>query len=266
MTPPRPEPRRRRLTTATLALVLVGLLVGGAVVVVLLVAGRVRSAVGSFTHPAGSTTITQSVVVERMREVARLVTSETTLRDVVLYRNSRLGSTKRSLVVVTGRILTGFDLDRGTEVRVDQAGRRIHLTLPPSRGPRRRDHRAQDVRRGAGAVESVPAGRSRQHLPARPAAAGRDGGRAGADAPRRGERPAPDPRARQRGGVYHRRELRSRRPGRPGPALSAALTASGPPPPPRPAPRSARATAPSAVPTAAAARRSRCRTPASRTG
>ena len=119
----------RRVTTATLALVLVGLLVGGAVVVVLLVAGRVRSAVGSFTHP-GSTTITQSVVVERMREVARLVTSETTLRDVVLYRNSRLGSTKRSLVVVTGRILTGFDLDRGTEVRVDQAGRRIHLTLP----------------------------------------------------------------------------------------------------------------------------------------
>jgi len=119
----------RRVTTATLALVLVGLLVGGAVVVVLLVAGRVRSAVGSFTHP-GSTTITQSVVVERMREVAQLVTSETTLRDVVLYRNSRLGSTKRSLVVVTGRILTGFDLDRGTEVRVEQAGRRIHLTLP----------------------------------------------------------------------------------------------------------------------------------------
>ncbi len=130
MTAPRPEPRDRRIATATVALVLVGLLVGGAVVVVLLVAGRVRSAVGSLTHPAGSATVTQSVVVERMREVARLVTSETTLRDVVLYRNSRLGSTKRSLVVVTGRILTGFDLDRGTEVRVDQSGRRIHLTLP----------------------------------------------------------------------------------------------------------------------------------------
>jgi hypothetical protein len=132
VTTPRPEPRDRRLPTATLALVLVGLLVGGAVVVVLLVAGRVRSAVGSFTHPVGSTTVTQSVVVERMREVARLVTSETTLRDVVLYRNSRLGSTKRSLVVVTGRILTGFDLDRGTEVRVDESSRRIHLTLPPA--------------------------------------------------------------------------------------------------------------------------------------
>jgi uncharacterized protein DUF4230 len=132
VTPPRPEPRERRVTAATLALLLVGLLVGGAVVAVLLVAGQVRSGVGSLTHPAGSTTITQSVVLERMREVARLVTSETTLRDVVLYRNSRLGSTKRSLVVVTGRILTGFDLDRGTEVRVDQPGRRIHLTLPPA--------------------------------------------------------------------------------------------------------------------------------------
>ena len=132
MTAPRPAPRDRRIATATLALVLVGLLVGGAVVVVLLVAGRVRSAMGSFGHPAGSTTVTQSVVVERMREVARLVTSETTLRDVVLYRNSRLGSTKRSLVVVTGRILTGFDLDRGTEVQVDQPARRIHLTLPPA--------------------------------------------------------------------------------------------------------------------------------------
>ena len=130
MTEPRPEPRDRRIATASLALVLVALLVGGAVVVVLLVAGRVRSAVGSLTHSAGSTTVTQSVVVERMREVAHLVTSETTLRDVVLYRNSRLGSTKRSLVVVTGKILTGFDLDRGTGVRVDQAERRIHVTVP----------------------------------------------------------------------------------------------------------------------------------------
>jgi hypothetical protein len=130
VTSPPPAPRERRIASASLALVLVGLLVGGAVVVVLLVAGRVRSAVGTLTQ--GTTSVSQSVVVERMRAVARLVTSETTLRDVVLYRNSRLGSTKRSLVVVTGRILTGFDLDRGTEVRVDESSRRIHLTLPPA--------------------------------------------------------------------------------------------------------------------------------------
>jgi len=59
------------------------------------------------------------------------VTGETMLRDVVTYENHRLGSTKRSLVVVTGKVLTGFDLDRGTEVTVDHPSRRIRITLPP---------------------------------------------------------------------------------------------------------------------------------------
>jgi Protein of unknown function (DUF4230) len=79
----------------------------------------------------GETTVSQSVVVEQTRAVARLVTSETVLRDVVTYENRRLGSTKRSLVVVTGKVLTGFDLDRGLEVTVDHPSRRIRITLPP---------------------------------------------------------------------------------------------------------------------------------------
>jgi hypothetical protein len=79
----------------------------------------------------GETTVSQAVVVEQTRAVARLVTSETSLRDVVAYENQRLGSTKRSLVVVTGKVLTGFDLDRGTEVTIDHPGRRIRITLPP---------------------------------------------------------------------------------------------------------------------------------------
>jgi hypothetical protein len=70
-------------------------------------------------------------VVEQTRAVARLVTSETVLRDVVTYENRRLGSTKRSLVVATGKVLTGFDLDRGLEVTVDHPSRRIRITLPP---------------------------------------------------------------------------------------------------------------------------------------
>jgi uncharacterized protein DUF4230 len=80
---------------------------------------------------AGETTVTQAVVVEQTRAVARLVTSETVLRDVVTYENRRLGSTKRSLVVATGKVLTGFDLDRGLEVTVDHPSRRIRITLPP---------------------------------------------------------------------------------------------------------------------------------------
>jgi hypothetical protein len=79
----------------------------------------------------GETTVSQAVVVEQTRAVARLVTSETVLRDVVTYQNRRLGSTKRSLVVATGKVLTGFDLDRGLEVTVDQPSRRILITLPP---------------------------------------------------------------------------------------------------------------------------------------
>ena len=103
--------------------------VGLGALVLAFLAVRVSSAVRGVTGP-GRTTVTQAVVVEKMRAVARLVTSETTLRDVVVYENRRLGSTKRSLVVVTGRVLTGFDLDRGTEVRVDHDARRIRIELP----------------------------------------------------------------------------------------------------------------------------------------
>jgi hypothetical protein len=80
---------------------------------------------------SGETTVTQAVVVEQTRAVARLVTSETVLRDVVSYENRRLGSTKRSLVVATGKVLTGFDLDRGMEVSVDHPSHLIRITLPP---------------------------------------------------------------------------------------------------------------------------------------
>ena len=79
---------------------------------------------------AGETTVTQAVIVGKMRTVAQLVTSETTLRDVLVYENRRLGSTKRALVVVTGRVLAGIDLDRGTEVNIDHEQRRVRIVLP----------------------------------------------------------------------------------------------------------------------------------------
>jgi hypothetical protein len=78
----------------------------------------------------GQTTVTQGVVVEQMRAVAKLVTSETSVRDVVVYQNRRLGSTKRSLVVVTGTILSGIDLDAGTQVDIDHQARRVNIVLP----------------------------------------------------------------------------------------------------------------------------------------
>jgi hypothetical protein len=112
-------------------LAIAGALVLAATAGAALLASRLGSAI---RHAAGSgtTEVTQSVVVEKMRAVARLVTSETTVRDVVTYQNRRLGSTKRSLVVVTGRVMTGFDLDRGTDVRVDHASRTVRIELPPA--------------------------------------------------------------------------------------------------------------------------------------
>ncbi len=78
----------------------------------------------------GRTTVTQSLVVERVKAVAQLVSSETAVRDVVSYQNTWYGSTKRSLVVVTGRILAGINLERGTEMAIDEATRTISITLP----------------------------------------------------------------------------------------------------------------------------------------
>jgi hypothetical protein len=97
------------------------------------VAARRLLPFGRTAFPGGQTTVTQGVVVEQMRAVAKLVTSETTVRDVVVYQNRRLGSTKRSLVVVTGNILAGIDLDAGTQVDIDHQNRQVHILLPPAK-------------------------------------------------------------------------------------------------------------------------------------
>jgi len=94
--------------------------------------GRATNAAGRLLPGRGTTTVDHGVVVERTKAVARLVTSETVLRDVVVYQNRLLGSTKRSLVVVTGKVLSGFDLDRGTEVQVDHDAKVVRVFLPPA--------------------------------------------------------------------------------------------------------------------------------------
>jgi hypothetical protein len=76
------------------------------------------------------TSVTHSMIVDKVRAVAKLVTSETTVRDVVVYKNTWYGSTKQSLVVVTGRLLAGIDMQHGSDVKVDDATKRIEITLP----------------------------------------------------------------------------------------------------------------------------------------
>jgi hypothetical protein len=121
------EPERRtgaRVGPAILAV--------AALVVFVWLGGRISNAAGRLLPGRSATTLDHAVVVERTQAVARLVTSETTVRDVVVYQNRLLGSTKRSLVVVTGKVLSGFDLDRGTEVKVDHEAKVVQVVLPPA--------------------------------------------------------------------------------------------------------------------------------------
>lgn len=116
-----------------IAAVLVSLLLLGGALFLLGVAIRQLAPFTRKLVPGrGETTVTQGVVVEQMRAVAKLVSSETTVRDVVVYQNRRLGSTKRSLVVVTGKVLAGIDLDLGTQVDIDHQARRVSIVLPPA--------------------------------------------------------------------------------------------------------------------------------------
>jgi hypothetical protein len=80
-----------------------------------------------------TTNITHDVVVQQIRAVAKLVSSEATVRDVIVYENTWYGSTKRSLVVVTGRLLAGIDLRDNPDVSIDHARKRITIRIPPAK-------------------------------------------------------------------------------------------------------------------------------------
>jgi hypothetical protein len=112
-------------------------LLGAAALVTLLAVGLCvragRQVQGLLPSTTPRTEVTHAMVVEQVRAVAQLVTSETRVRDVVTFESTWLGSTKRSLVIATGRVLAGPDLERGAEVQVDDSARRITVTLPPAR-------------------------------------------------------------------------------------------------------------------------------------
>jgi hypothetical protein len=109
-------------------LVVIGLLVLMALGVTLV--RGVSGTIGSFGRPAPPR-MSHEVVVERLKEVAKLVATEMTLRDVVIYEQTRMRSTKRVLLVVTARVSAGINLG-ATKVEVDSVGRKITITLPPA--------------------------------------------------------------------------------------------------------------------------------------
>ena len=120
------EPKRRIVGPGTL-LVAVGLLIliGFAYCATRMVPGALLG--------RNTTNITHDVVVQQIRAVAKLVSSEATVRDVIVYENTWYGSTKRSLVVVTGRLLAGIDLRDNPDVSIDHARRQIRIRIPPAK-------------------------------------------------------------------------------------------------------------------------------------
>jgi hypothetical protein len=127
MAPPLRFSPRRLLVWGIVATLLV---IGAAAAMATI--SRARSAVGGLFGPPAPPVVTQQMVVEQLRSVAKLVATEMTLRDVVIYEQTRFGARKRALLVVTGRVSAGIDLEEGAEVRIDSAARSITVSLPPA--------------------------------------------------------------------------------------------------------------------------------------
>lgn len=126
---PAPPPRMpRRIVGAGAALAVVALLI-------LIAFGYCASRLtpGALFGKADTTTVTHDVVIQQIRAVAKLVSSEATVRDVIVYENTWYGSTKRSLVVVTGRLLAGIDLRDNPDVTIDHPNKRITIRIPPAK-------------------------------------------------------------------------------------------------------------------------------------
>ena len=105
-------------------------LIAGTLIAVCVGIAGITWLISRFAPQPNTTSVSHSVVVERVQKVAKLVSSETTLRDVIIYEDTWYGSTKRALVVVTGRVLAGIDLDTGSSVQIDEKARKITVTLP----------------------------------------------------------------------------------------------------------------------------------------
>jgi hypothetical protein len=131
--------------SGSLRLVAAGIALGLGVVLGVVLARR-----GALLAFPGHTTISESVVIERLDAVAKLITTEARVRDVVTYENTRLGSTKRSLVIVTGTTLVGLDLKTPPRISIRQRDRHLTLVLPHARllGVDIVELRTYDERRG----------------------------------------------------------------------------------------------------------------------
>ena len=91
--------------------------------------------------PKEETTVSASVLLERVREVCQLVTvegefseiyRETNLREVTLYLPipTQWQFSKKALLQVTGKVLVGYDMNQ-VSIKIDSAAQQITLTNLP---------------------------------------------------------------------------------------------------------------------------------------
>jgi hypothetical protein len=81
-----------------------------------------------------SSRVDSAPVVQAVRKVARLATVEMEVADVVRYEDVRkilvFDIPKNAVLRVRGRVLGGFDLERGFSVDVDAAARHLRVRMP----------------------------------------------------------------------------------------------------------------------------------------
>jgi Protein of unknown function (DUF4230) len=98
-------------------------LFAGVAVLALIALGRSRAA-----------RVDSAPVVETVRRIARLATVEIVIADVVRYEEVRtllfLDIPKSATLRIRGRVLGGFDLDRGVVIRADPRRKIVRVTLP----------------------------------------------------------------------------------------------------------------------------------------
>ncbi len=117
------EPGRAPLVSTGAAIVF-------GVLLLVLGAGYCGTRVLSAPFGKNETNVSHDVVVSQLRAVAKLVSSEATVRDVVTYENTWYGSTKRSLVVVTGKLTAGIDMGDSSDVSIDHKAKKIRIVIP----------------------------------------------------------------------------------------------------------------------------------------
>jgi hypothetical protein len=105
---------------------------GGAVIGILVLVLALRSAVPAIHWPwtASAPRVTHEMVVTQIENVAKLVSTELTLRDVVSFEQTRFGMPRRALYVVTGKVIAGIDLRKNVDVKIDDRAKRISIELP----------------------------------------------------------------------------------------------------------------------------------------